>query len=539
MAEQAEDDYEGDYFQDEVEDAFSSRVRIPRESAFDKNLRLQRKKDDEEQEKIDAEKGAKDSRINYSALDDFLGTTFTKQTPLAITTGKVDFLTDAEKEYIKPKSKRTLKYAPNVKKGSIRAKDRRRQKQEVKEKPPVWKNPAWEKAHKELQQEFAPLGGERPPMSQKELKEFKKVGSDEPSIPTPKQEKIVYNITDEDIFTFADLGIKKSGSVSTDYDEDTDEEIDDPLIPEISKFDRPPPLVLPEELDVFDPDLVDSPLGDSPPPLTNYNPQLADYRAFKDPTIPDIQQRFIDSSYDKGVNPFAPDSPTWMGKDGTIPPAFDFPDPPERLPSPLRYEDIESPDYYERVADFENIPYRPPFYDSDINSPSPSPPPQSPPPSPKKSPPPSPKKSPSPEPRDDDRLARILEAERRRRKLVKERKAERKKEKADRRESPSPKPRSPSPQPRRERSPSPKGERDERSDKGEHHEWKDGRERTATYKKNKAKGVNWSEVRCRGGTCWDTIDRSSDYKGRGAYKKNKGTHYQRQLRGKDDNRKNN
>lgn len=584
-----EDDYEGDYFQEEEEFAFKNRTKPQQgESAFEKSLRLQRQKDDEEEENL-ALQSKKTSRINYSALDEFLGTTFTKPTPKAITQGAKmsDLLTDAEKESLRPKYKRTLKFAPNVKKGSVRAKDRKRQAKEVKAKPPVWDNPEWEKAHKELQKEFAPLGGERPPMTQKELREFKRVEADEPSVPQQKEEKITYNITDEDITAFAGLKAPKS-EYDTDYDEDTEEdevgetiydeegflvqfegevpttpppppEIDDPLIPEITKFDRPPPLVLPDELDVFDPNLVDSPLGESPDLDPNYNPQLADYRAFQDRSIPDIQQRFIDASYDEGVNPFAPGSPTWMGKLATTP-TFDFKDAPKKLGGLLgegsadyKYEEIKSPDYVptpdDRFDDLGN--YIPREGEFDLHneslrreadrSPSPSPPP-SPPPKPSKSKPkprsasPPPKKSPSPEPRDDERLARIIEVERRRRKLVKERKAQRKKEKAQRRESPSPEPR----RVEKQRSPSPKGERDERSDKGEHHNWKDGREKTATYKRNKAKGVNWSEVRCRGGTCWDTIDRSNDYKGRGAYKRNKSSgHYKRQLRGKDDKRKNN
>ena len=39
-----------------------------------------------------------------------------------------------------------------------------------------------------------------------------------------------------------------------------------------------------------------------------------------------------------------------------------------------------------------------------------------------------------------------------------------------------------------------------RSDKGKSHKWSDGREDSSTYKKNKAKGVDWSAVRCRAST---------------------------------------
>ena len=74
-------------------------------------------------------------------------------------------------------------------------------------------------------------------------------------------------------------------------------------------------------------------------------------------------------------------------------------------------------------------------------------------------------------------------------------------------------------------------QRAQRSDKGKHHKWKDGRENTDTYKKNKAKGVDWSAVRCRASTCWNVGDRLTDTKGKGAYKKNKARgEYKGQLR---------
>ena len=75
-----------------------------------------------------------------------------------------------------------------------------------------------------------------------------------------------------------------------------------------------------------------------------------------------------------------------------------------------------------------------------------------------------------------------------------------------------------------------------RDDKGEHHKWKDGREKTTAYKTNKRNNVNWSEVRCLSGgsgTCWKTKTRKTDKTGLGAYKKNKTEgHYKGQLRRK-------
>ena len=76
-----------------------------------------------------------------------------------------------------------------------------------------------------------------------------------------------------------------------------------------------------------------------------------------------------------------------------------------------------------------------------------------------------------------------------------------------------------------------------RSDKGKDHKWKDGRERTKTYKENK--DVDWSRVRCRPPTCWKTEIRRTDKEGKGAYKKNKaGGHYKGQLRRKGKRRNN-
>ena len=72
-----------------------------------------------------------------------------------------------------------------------------------------------------------------------------------------------------------------------------------------------------------------------------------------------------------------------------------------------------------------------------------------------------------------------------------------------------------------------------RSDKGNHHKWRDGRTKTAVYKLNKRNNVNWSEVRCRESTCWNTKVRKTDYKGDGAYRKNVDEgHYKGQLRRK-------
>ena len=72
-----------------------------------------------------------------------------------------------------------------------------------------------------------------------------------------------------------------------------------------------------------------------------------------------------------------------------------------------------------------------------------------------------------------------------------------------------------------------------RDDKGGHHKWSDGRENTPAYKRNKREGVNWSDVRCKGATCWTTKTRRTDKTGVGAYKKNKDEgHYVKQLRRK-------
>mgnify|MGYP003631235135 CR=1 FL=1 len=84
-----------------------------------------------------------------------------------------------------------------------------------------------------------------------------------------------------------------------------------------------------------------------------------------------------------------------------------------------------------------------------------------------------------------------------------------------------------------------KGERERavRSDKGKDHKWKDGRERTETYKKNE--GVDWSRVRCKAETCWKTNTRKTDNKGSGAYKKNvEEDKYDGQLRRKGKRRNN-
>ena len=70
-----------------------------------------------------------------------------------------------------------------------------------------------------------------------------------------------------------------------------------------------------------------------------------------------------------------------------------------------------------------------------------------------------------------------------------------------------------------------------RSDKGKDHKWSDGRENTETYKRNE--GVDWSRVRCRDTTCWNTTSRRTDATGKDAYKKNVSTrHYIKQLRRK-------
>lgn len=72
-----------------------------------------------------------------------------------------------------------------------------------------------------------------------------------------------------------------------------------------------------------------------------------------------------------------------------------------------------------------------------------------------------------------------------------------------------------------------------RDDKGQHHDWADGRESTKTYKLNKRNNVNWSDVRCRASTCWNTKTRKTDNTGVGAYRKNvDGGHYKGQLRRK-------
>lgn len=107
---------------------------------------------------------------------------------------------------------------------------------------------------------------------------------------------------------------------------------------------------------------------------------------------------------------------------------------------------------------------------------------------------------------------------------------------------PTPKPR-PRPRPRpasitTATRPATKSKRATRSDKGKHHKWSDGRENSATYKKNKAKGVDWSAVRCRASTCWEVGDRSKDAKGKGAFKKNESSgEYKRQLREKKKKKK--
>jgi len=99
--------------------------------------------------------------------------------------------------------------------------------------------------------------------------------------------------------------------------------------------------------------------------------------------------------------------------------------------------------------------------------------------------------------------------------------------------SPSPSP-SPSPPPKDKDPPLPRGGkrvRGVRSDKGTNHKWSDGRESSSTYKANKAKGVDWSSVRCRASTCWKIGDRLEDKKGKGAYKANKSSgEYKEQLR---------
>ena len=97
-----------------------------------------------------------------------------------------------------------------------------------------------------------------------------------------------------------------------------------------------------------------------------------------------------------------------------------------------------------------------------------------------------------------------------------------------------PKAPTPAPRPAPKDPPLPRGgvrQRGVRSDKGKSHKWGDGREQTATYKKNKAKGVDWSAVRCRASTCWKIGDRLEDKKGKGAYKANKTSgEYKEQLR---------
>ena len=101
----------------------------------------------------------------------------------------------------------------------------------------------------------------------------------------------------------------------------------------------------------------------------------------------------------------------------------------------------------------------------------------------------------------------------------------------------------PTPTPKPPKKPRPasiatKSKRATRSDKGTHHKWSDGRENSATYKKNKAKGVDWSAVRCRASTCWEVGDRSKDAKGKGAFKKNESSgEYKKQLRAKKKKKK--
>lgn len=167
-------------------------------------------------------------------------------------------------------------------------------------------------------------------------------------------------------------------------------------------------------------------------------------------------------------------------------------------------------------------------------SPPPSPQP-SPPPSPKPRPTPAPRKpkpktpqpTPTPKPRPRPRPASVKKVKK---KLVPVRQA------------PAPPKPTPKPRPRPRPAPQPQTQgqkkRATRSDKGQHHKWSDGRENTATYKRNKAKGVDWSAVRCRASTCWEVGDRKTDAKGKGAFKKNESSgEYVKQLRQKPKKKK--
>ena len=96
----------------------------------------------------------------------------------------------------------------------------------------------------------------------------------------------------------------------------------------------------------------------------------------------------------------------------------------------------------------------------------------------------------------------------------------------------------PAPRPKPKPRPATIKKRATRSDKGTHHKWSDGRETSATYKRNKAKGVDWSAVRCRASTCWKVGDRKDDAKGKGAFASNKSSgEYKHQLREKPKKKK--
>ena len=157
----------------------------------------------------------------------------------------------------------------------------------------------------------------------------------------------------------------------------------------------------------------------------------------------------------------------------------------------------------------------------------PTPPPPSPPPSPKKKPP-------SPPPVAPPRKRRGIK-----KKLTPVRKAPDPPKKPTHPVPTRPPPRRP---PTKAPPPKPQAQgqkkRATRSDKGTHHKWSDGRENSATYKKNKAKGVDWSAVRCRASTCWEVGDRKTDAKGTGAFKKNESSgEYKKQLREKPKKKK--
>lgn len=171
-------------------------------------------------------------------------------------------------------------------------------------------------------------------------------------------------------------------------------------------------------------------------------------------------------------------------------------------------------------------PTPPPKEDSSSSEDEAPPPKPRPIPAPRKPRPKTPQPKPTPKPRPRPRPASVV-PKKVKKKLVPVRQAP----------APPPKP-TPQPRPRPRPAQGTKSKRATRSDKGQHHKWSDGRENTATYKRNKAKGVDWSAVRCRASTCWEVGDRKTDAKGKGAFKKNESSgEYVKQLRQKPKKKK--